>query len=310
MLGECGHGLGWIGDLPFEGDESSSLKWCFRSDASPEPITSRFSSSSTRPTSPSTGFGNRLNRATAMVDGGPMEEVRRRGSVALARRLSGIFGVAVTAAAVPVVQIAGMVTPGYDPWTRTISRLAEPGRPAAAAVTLAIFGVAFAMLALACALGPGALAGRSMLGAAGSLLMFAAIVPLNPASMDATTAHRVATFLAMLLLTTVPFVFAGSLRRRAGWAGYGRLSFAFGVAAVGLLLVGVALLPGAFDIGAWERGFLALSVAWLVVISIRLTRNSTDPLDSPGFANSSSAASISADESVNAAAASASSSRL
>jgi len=230
--------------------------------------------------------------------------------VALARLLSGKFGIAATAIAAPVVLIAGMVTPGYDPWTRTISRLAEPGRPAAAAVTLAIFGVGFAMLALACALGPGALAGRLMLGAAGSLLMFAAVVPLNPASMEATTVHRVATFLAMLLLTAVPFVFAGSLRRRAGWARYGRLSFAFGVAAVGLLLVGVALLAGAFDIGAWERSFLSLPLAWLVVMSIRLARSSTDPLDSLGSAKTSSAASISADESVNTAAASARSSRL
>ena len=69
--------------------------------------------------------------------------------------------------AAPVVLLGGLLTPGYDPLTRTISRLAEPGLPASAAVALAIIMVGAAMLALAAAMGPGAVSGRLMLGCAG-----------------------------------------------------------------------------------------------------------------------------------------------
>src|SRR5438046_6363518 len=45
-----------------------------------------------------------------------------------------------------IVTVAGVLTPGYDPITRTVSRLAEPGRTAAIEVDLAVYLVAFALL--------------------------------------------------------------------------------------------------------------------------------------------------------------------
>src|SRR5207247_8512900 len=76
---------------------------------------------------------------------------RRLRSARVARLLArvALFSV-VTAAAVVVV--AGVVTPGYDPMARTISRLAVPGSPAAFAVDLAIGLVAPACFALAAAI--------------------------------------------------------------------------------------------------------------------------------------------------------------
>ncbi len=51
------------------------------------------------------------------------------------------------------VLVGGAITPGYDPMSRTVSRLAVPGMPAAAAVDDAILLIAFACVALALGLG-------------------------------------------------------------------------------------------------------------------------------------------------------------
>ena len=226
------------------------------------------------------------------------------------RRLIGVLGIAAPVLAAPVVLIGGLITPGYDPVQRTISRLAEPGLPAAAAVGSAIFVVGLALLGLALAMGPQAAAGRILLAIAGASLLFAAAVPLDPASEHATTIHRAATTIAMLALMAVPLVFAPSLRRRKGWRGYGPLSLWLGAAAIGVLLIGLALLPTTFAAGAWERCFLALPMAWTVVISWRLLRTSnTDPIVASTAENTRRPMSVSALETMNAAAASPSSSR-
>ena len=227
------------------------------------------------------------------------------------RRLSGALGIGAPVLAVSVVLVGGLVTPGYDPVRRTISRLAEPGLPAALAVGSAIFLVGLALLGLAVALGPRAVAGRVLLGIAGASLLVAAAVPLDPASERASTVHRVATTIAMLALVSGPLVFAPSLRRREGWRGYGALSFGLGAVAIGVLLIGFALLPTTFAVGAWERCFLALPMAWMVLVSARLLRtSSTEPILASTAENSSWPATVSAQETMKAAAASANNSRL
>jgi Protein of unknown function (DUF998) len=227
------------------------------------------------------------------------------------RRLSGALGIGAPVLAVPVVLLGGLVTPGYDPVRRTISRLAEPGLPAAFAVGSAIFVVGLALLGLAVALGPRAVAGRVLLGIAGASLLVAAAIPLDPASERASTVHRVATTIAMLALVCGPLAFAPSLRRLEGWRGYGPVSFGLGTAAIGVLLIGLVLLPTTFAVGAWERCFLALPMAWMVLVSARLLRtSSTDPMLASTAENSSWPATVSAHETMNAAAASASNSRL
>jgi len=77
------------------------------------------------------------------------------------------LGLGAPVVAVPIVLIAGLVTPGYDPAQKTISRLAEPGLPTALAVGFAILIVGLALLGLAIILGPGAVMGRSLLAIAG-----------------------------------------------------------------------------------------------------------------------------------------------
>src|SRR5258708_166771 len=222
------------------------------------------------------------------------------------KRLAGGLGVLPRPAAAVAVLLAGRLTPGYDPLARTISRLAEPGLPTAFLVELAIAVVGFALVALAIALGPGSRAGRVLLAAAGAGLLVAAAIRLDPTSASATAEHRVATTVAMLALAGAPLAFTRSLRGRAGWSVYGPVSFAFGAAEVAMLVVGLALLPTTFaDWGVWERCFLALPMAWMVLVSARLSSPSkVEPMFSSTADNSSWASQRSEDETMNAAAAS------
>jgi hypothetical protein len=221
-------------------------------------------------------------------------------------RMLGGFGVVAPPVAACAVLAGGWMTPGYDPFARTISRLAEPGLPAAAIVELAICVVGVALLALAIAMGPGSRGGRALLVVASAGLLAAAAIRLDPESVRATTEHRFATTVAMLALAGAPFAFASSLRRRRGWGVYGRISFAVGAGELGILLAGLALLPTTFaEWGAWERSFLALPMGWMVLMSARLlSARTNEPMFSSTAENTSWAASVSADDNMKAAAAS------
>ena len=221
------------------------------------------------------------------------------------KRLAGALGVVAPPSAAVAVLIGGWLTPGYDPLARTISRLAEPGRPAAISVELAIALVAVTLVALAIALRPGSRGGRAALVIAGAGLLVAAAIPLDPASASGTAEHRLASTVAMLGLAGAPLAFASSLKRRRGWAAYAPISFAFGAAEVAVLLAGLALLPSTFaDWGAWERCFLALPMGWTVLLSARLlSARRIEPMFSSTAESSSWASKVSADETMKAAAA-------
>jgi Protein of unknown function (DUF998) len=224
--------------------------------------------------------------------------------------LSGVLGICAPVFATVAVLLGGIVTPGYDPAQKTISRLAEPGLPAAALVGMSIFTVGIALVGLALEMGPKAVAGRLLLGIAGAALLIAAAIPLDPTSARGSTIHRIVTTIAMFTLVAALLIFARALRMREGWRGYGLLSFALGASAVGMLLIGLAMLPTTFAVGAWERCFLALPMAWMVFVSARLLRtSSTEPISAPKSENSSWHATVSTQEPMNAAAANTSSSR-
>ncbi len=153
-----------------------------------------------------------------------------------------------------IVTIAGVMTPGYDPMTRTISRLAEPGRPAAIEVDLAVYLVAFALLMLAVSTRR-----RGLLAVAGCALVVVASVHLDPTSAAATAAHRLASGVAMLALAAAPFRLADT---------HARYSRALGVAMIALLAIAVVLVPSGFSAwGLWERAFLVVAMAFVMVMS-------------------------------------------
>jgi MFS family permease len=212
-----------------------------------------------------------------------------------------VLGICASVFATVAVLLGGLVTPGYDPAQKTISRLAEPGMPAAALVGISIFTIGLALLGLALAMGPRAVVGRLLLGIACAALLIAAAIPLDPTSAQGTTVHRIATTIAMFALVAALLIFAPPLRRREGWRGYGLLSFALGASAIGVLLIGLAMLPTTFAVGAWERCFLALPVTWMVLVSARLLRtSSTEPNSVAKSENNSWDASVSTQETMKA----------
>ena len=165
-----------------------------------------------------------------------------------------------------MVFVAGALSPGYDAVSRTVSRLAVPGMPAATMIDAAIGLIALACFGLALALARGSSIGRMALAVSGGAFLAAAFVHLDPASAGATAMHRLASALAVVGLTVAPLALARA---------YGPVSFAVGVAELAMLVIGLGLLATSFDAwGAWERLLLAIPLTWMVLIAV--TIDSTD----------------------------------
>jgi hypothetical protein len=178
-----------------------------------------------------------------------------------------------TAAGLPIVAalivgVAGFVTPGYDPLTRTVSRLAAPGMPFAVQVDLAIAAMGLACVALGLAAGRG----RVVLVVAGAGFVVASVIHLDPASAPSMGGHHIASGVAVGALTAAPLVTARA---------YGRLSLLLGLAEVALLAVAAVLLTMPFPAwGAWERCLLAVQVCWLLAIALRIA-STEDTMSAP-----------------------------
>jgi len=180
-----------------------------------------------------------------------------------------------------LVLAAGLVTPGYDSVSRTISRLAVPGMPAAAAVEVAIALVAATCLVLAINLKGALLVGRGALVLAAAAFAATVLIHLDPSSATATALHRVASGIAVAGLTAAPFLVTRI---------YGRISVAVGVAEVAMLGLALVLMATSFSAwGAWERITLAIPLGWMVLLSARaLMTDSSDAIASPAAATVSS----------------------
>src|SRR3989442_8326081 len=179
-------------------------------------------------------------------------------------RPSRVLGIAAPPIAVVTVLVAGAVSPGYDPMLRTVSRLAVPGMPAAAAVDMSIGVIGLACFGLASGLARGGPVGRIALTVSGVAFLGAAMVHLDPASAGATAMHRLASALAVVGLTVAPLALARA---------HGPVSFAVGVAELAMLVIGLGLLATSFDArGAPEPVLLPVPLARVV-----LAGGATDP---------------------------------
>lgn len=175
------------------------------------------------------------------------------------RRICRAIGVFSPPIAALTVLAVGYLSPGYDPITRTVSRLAVPGMAAATATDVAIGLVAFACLAVAFVVRE---PGRAALAVAGTAFMVAAFVHLDPSAMVATWLHRGASCVAVLGITAGPLLL---------WRAYGRVLLVLGLGDVTMLILAAVLLPTSFDAwGAWERVLLLLGISSLVVLARRI----------------------------------------
>ena len=156
--------------------------------------------------------------------------------------------------------LAAWLTPGYDAVSKTVSRLAVPGAPAALLVDASIALIALSCFLLAAGLSRGGRAARIALTVAGTGLGAAALIHLDPASATSTWAHRVASGIAVAGLTVAPLLLA---------RGYGPISLIAGAAEAAMLLLGAVLLATPFAAwGAWERALLAIPLTWMVLIAL------------------------------------------
>jgi hypothetical protein len=156
--------------------------------------------------------------------------------------------------------LAAWQTPGYDAFSKTVSRLAVPGAPASLLVDVAIALVALTCFGLAYGLSRGRRTGRMSLVVAGTALACAAMIHLDPGSVAATWAHRAATGVALAGLTAAPLLLARD---------YGAMCLVAGAAEVAMLALGAALLATPFDAwGVWERGLLAIPLTWMVLMAL------------------------------------------
>jgi hypothetical membrane protein len=211
-------------------------------------------------------------------------------------RISGILGIASPPLAALLVLVATAWSPGYDSASRTISRLAEPGRPAAVVVQVAIGLASLSLFALAFALPRDKSASRWALAVAGVACLFAAGIRLDRASVQSTAFHRLATAVVILGLVVAPLALGRA---------YGVISVVIGAAELVMLAIGAALLTTTFSgWGVWERCLLALPMSWVVVTSARLLRvKRTEPISSLTEDASSWPSKVSAEEKISAAAA-------
>jgi hypothetical protein len=159
-----------------------------------------------------------------------------------------------------LVALAGWLTPGYDPFSKTVSRLAVPGAPAAHLVDAAIGLVALTCFVLASGLARGRPAGRIALAVSGAGFGAAALIHLDPASDTATWAHRAASGVAIVGLTVAPLLLARD---------YGVTCRVAGAAEVAMLVLAAGALATPFNAwGLWERALLAIPLTWMVVIAL------------------------------------------
>ena len=179
-----------------------------------------------------------------------------------------MLGLAAPLAAALIVAWAGTVTPGYDPATRTISRLAEPGLPAAGEVDLALYLVATALLGLAVVRRP-----RMWISIAGVSMLFVATIHLDQMSAATTSAHRLASAIAMLALTRASF--DQRVSRIFGW-----------MLVVLLLAAPVLLIAGFADWGVWERCFAVVSIGSVMVMAATAMLSSDERMRAPAATTS------------------------
>jgi hypothetical protein len=175
------------------------------------------------------------------------------------------------------VAVIGRETPGYDPFHRTVSRLAEPGAPYGLAVKLILAALGLSIIAVAWVLhrrlaarGPGS---TLPLAVAGAALVGVALVSRDTAHPAVLAAHRLTAIVLFCALAVAPLLAAGRLRRDPAFSAYATPSVATSGVSIALIAIAVAgVVAGGLPSGAWERTFIGLNLVWMTLLSVRLMR--------------------------------------
>lgn len=198
----------------------------------------------------------------------------------MSRRLqvAAACGVAAPVAFVAATVLAGVQRDGYDPATQAISELFEVGAETGA---IAVAGyVAFGVLALPFAWAlyhglpgdPSLAALAVVLDAVGTLAIL--VFPCTagcpgPAETSGDLWHSVLAGVAYTGHLAAPLLVARHLRRYPRWAGLRAASWGLGLLAVGVFVVWLVGLAGAYG-GLAQRAFTLVSDVWLVTAALWL----------------------------------------
>jgi hypothetical membrane protein len=159
------------------------------------------------------------------------------------------------------VLVAGAWTPGYDLRSDTVSRLASPGQPYAAAVRMAIVVDGLLIVAAARRIG----AQRGLVVLSGVATVVAGIAPKDPPHVDATMASRLhvgAAVCSQAALIAAMWMVA----RRGRHAGERRASALAGTVAIAAAVI-FPFTWGSMIYGLLERLLLLVPATWLIAIT-------------------------------------------
>lgn len=173
-----------------------------------------------------------------------------------------------------IVIILGLLRPGYNHVSQTMSELGEVGAPNAVIqdanfILYGLLTIAFAYgLHKDVSYGKGSKVGPILVGFFGGVLMEAGINPLPSPS------HVPASIPAFVALTIAPLIISRRLKQDIRWQGYRSYSLVTGVIAIILLLLVLSTGQGVLKpwFGALQRIAVAPLFLWIEVIAIHLLR--------------------------------------
>jgi Protein of unknown function (DUF998) len=197
-------------------------------------------------------------------------------------RLVAVFSLVVPSLSAGAVLVAAFTGPHQEPLSHSLSVLGERGAPLAVAVNLSFAALGLSVLALGLALDGTILAGGRggvrLLVLAGCSLVGVALVARDPAHPWLLALHRLLALLAFGSLAVAPLLLVRRLAADGNWHAHARPSLGFGLAAMVLLLAGGLLLAtGHLRAGVWEVVFAGVSLVWLTLTALRLTRGAWQP---------------------------------
>jgi hypothetical membrane protein len=190
-----------------------------------------------------------------------------------------LCGVLTLPALTVFIVIAGLVTPGYNHLSETVSQLAAPGRPhpeiiAAGFVLYGVLINGFALYMYRC-LGnhTGARVVWLLLGIHGIGIILSAVFtddPKTPYTIVTLTGilHDAVSSISFLALMAVIWMLARITYQDPAWRGFARFSIGVGVLGLVLSLMFVIDIFNPVE-GLLQRTFYFMSLIWIEVLSLR-----------------------------------------
>lgn len=202
------------------------------------------------------------------------------------QRIAGLAGIVGPIVFMTVLTVAGLLRPGYDPWTRFSSDLAVGDGGWLQAANFAVFGASVLLLGMGVreAFARDGEAVSFLLGTAGVGLMMMGVFVTDLSGQPDTLhgeVHFAGVILSFASLLGVFFLAPRPFARDQRWSSYSRYTIVTGIVAALLCLAAVASAPPATfngfragPLAPWtglaQRALFAAAFAWISAVGYRL----------------------------------------